>query len=258
MKEPESGISYKISGNNNRAVVLLHGYCETGSLWNDLIPEIEDHFTVLTPDLPGFGDSDILPGEFTIDEVARKLELWLSNLNIKEMSMIGHSLGGYVALSFAEQFESKLNGLGLFHSTSFEDPPEKKENRLKLVQFAENNGVEKLVSTLIPDLFYKKNGLDNIISNLTQEASQCSPESVTGYAKAMRNRPDRRHIFYEFDGSRLFIAGMEDVAIPFNDSKEQYDHLTDSIKKIIPGVGHMGMYEARDVSFNLVKNFLSI
>lgn len=258
MKEPESGISYRISGNSKRTVVLLHGYCETRSLWNDLIPQLENYYTVLTPDLPGFGESDILPEGFSIDLVAKQMELWLSNLNIKESTMIGHSLGGYVVLSFAEQFSSKLSGIGLFHSTSFEDSAEKKQNRLKLVDFVQKNGVEKLMSTLIPDLFYKKNGIENIVTDLTKEASQCTPESVIGYALAMRNRKDRREVLYNFTGPKLFIAGEKDIAVPQSDSQEQLDLLDSESKMIVPGIGHMGMFEARDTTFQMVQEFLHI
>src|SRR6187399_2350214 len=84
-------------------VILLHGFPMSHLVWKDFAPGLATNFTVYTPDLPGFGQSKTLPSPFSIDDVADKLLAWIESNQIKKSVVIGHSLGGYVALSMIEK-----------------------------------------------------------------------------------------------------------------------------------------------------------
>src|SRR5258708_28717038 len=120
-------------------LVFLHGFCETHEIWREFIKPISAQFRIITPDLPGFGKSKKLPDPFTIDQVGNAVGMWLIENQILTSIVIGHSMGGYVALSLAAQHPQLLQGLGLFHSNVFADTNEKKENRNKVIEFVRNH-----------------------------------------------------------------------------------------------------------------------
>ena len=112
---------YQLAGKGT-TVVLIHGFCETSSLWKEMAAELANHYEVIVPDLPGFGKSELLKSEFQLSDVADHVHDWLVALQKEKVVVIGHSLGGYVALELAKRHSEILQGLGLFHSTAFEDP----------------------------------------------------------------------------------------------------------------------------------------
>src|SRR4051812_32476186 len=122
-------LSYQALG-KGPAVVLIHGFCEDQSIWSDYIQKLSRDYHVIVPDLPGFGKSSPEFGEaVTMEYYARRVhEVLEIVLQAEErVTFIGHSLGGYVALAFAELYPERINGMGLFHSTAFADNEEKKQ-----------------------------------------------------------------------------------------------------------------------------------
>ena len=151
-----SNISYNDSG-DGYPIVFLHGFCESKNLWEVFVAMLSVKYRIISIDLPGFGQSPIIENkEPSIDVFSESVFNLLKELNISECIIIGHSFGGYVALSFAENYPNLLGGLGLFHSTSLEDSPQKKENREKAITFIQKYGTEKFVTNLFPALFSAK------------------------------------------------------------------------------------------------------
>ena len=170
-------------------IVFLHGFCETHEIWREFVRPLSTQFNVHALDLPGFGKSELHPSPFSIDQVGDAVAQWLSMNKISNCLVVGHSLGGYVALSLAERHASLIKGIGLFHSTSFADTEEKKENRNKAISFVKKNGVQPYIDTFVPGLFFDKK--DPALPEVHRIASQTKAESLIGYLKAMRDRPDR-------------------------------------------------------------------
>jgi pimeloyl-ACP methyl ester carboxylesterase len=238
-------------------VVLLHGFCESLNIWNDLSEKISSSHRILCPDLPGFGQSKSMNEiTFTLEDVAGILKSWLDKLEIKKCIMIGHSLGGYVTLAFAERFPERLEGLGLFHSTSYPDPAEKKETRNKVISYIKTYGVKQFTDTFIPGLFYNKSKeVQQSIDRLVEDAGNCSKEALIAYTKAMRDRPDRSHIMNK-TLPILFIAGEKDSAVTIEQSREQTKHLNSEYVHFLPETGHMGMFERKEETTKKVTDFL--
>jgi pimeloyl-ACP methyl ester carboxylesterase len=128
-------------------LVFLHGFCETHQIWDSFIEELTPHFTILLFDLPGFGSSRPLNRQFTIDEVGREVIAELDHLKIDSCVVVGHSLGGYVALAMQSIRPTLFAGIVLFHSTVFADSEEKKLNRDKTIDFVEKYGIAPFVET---------------------------------------------------------------------------------------------------------------
>jgi pimeloyl-ACP methyl ester carboxylesterase len=199
-------------------VIFLHGFCETSDIWSDMQNKLSKKFRVITIDLPGFGVSPLLEYQFSLEDVATEIKKFLDSISLKKYVLIGHSLGGYIALAFTKLYDENLLGLGLFHSSVFEDDKEKKVNRTKLMEFIKKNGVKTFIKTFIPSLFYKENlsTLDGVIRNLKKSAENTLPESVIQYARAMRDRKGSEKTLSELLTPVMFIIGEEDASVPLN------------------------------------------
>ena len=252
----EKNIAYQVEG-KGPALVFLHGFCEDSGIWEDFKPDfIEENFKVITIDLPGFGQSDLLP-ENAIEDMAEAVATVIDKLNLPPFILIGHSMGGYVSLAFAEKYPNLLIGLGLFHSHPYADSEAKKEGRQKGINFIKEHGHVLFVKQLFPNLFTRKYARSNsfLIDKLTYQASNYQSESIISALEAMKNRPDRSMVLTQFSAPVLFIVGKEDTAVPADKSLEQ-THLPQVASiHILEKVGHMGMFEAKKQTQLLIRQF---
>ena len=251
---------YYRSPGKGKPVVLLHGFCETGQVWDSFYPELAKEHHILIPDLPGFGKSDPLPAGFRIKDVAESVFQWMHSLKIEKAAVIGHSLGGYVALELAKAHPGAISGLGLFHSTAFADTDEKKETRNKVIEFVKNNSVEVFADTFIPQLFYTNNRsrLEADVNQMVKIARATALETLVEYTRAMRDRNDCISVLKELDTPILFIAGDRDTSVPLEKSQEQVPMIKNPVFHILKDTGHMGMFESRELALKFVKEFLDI
>jgi len=240
-------------------VVLLHGFCETSDIWSGIQSHLSKNFRVITIDLPGFGGSPLLKHTFSLEDVAREIKSFLHSLKLTNYVMIGHSLGGYITLAYSKLFNEQLSGIGLFHSSVFEDDEDKKENRTKLMEFVKANGVRTFVKAFIPSLFYKENinALDDVIRTLKISADKTRPESVIEYARAMRNREGSEEFLSKFEKPVMFIVGEEDPMVPITKSLKQITIPEKSHVLRLAGTGHMGMFEKPDETTHFIEGFLN-
>jgi len=239
------------------AVVLIHGLCETHTIWDRFAANLADKYRIIYPDLPGFGNSPLPTVPFSIDDIAYMINISIDNLGVDKCIMIGHSLGGYVTLAFAANHSSRLSGFGLFHSSSMPDSEEKKHARDKAIAFIDENGVNPFVKSFIPGLYYNKNpSIKNYIDLHVKEAQNCSANSIIAYSRAIKNRPDRQDLIVNSSVPVLFICGDKDKAVPISQSLEQTATLDKSSVWVLKNTAHMGMIEQFDESLAIVRNYL--
>ncbi|MFM8834743.1 MAG: alpha/beta fold hydrolase [Cytophagales bacterium] len=234
-------------------LVLIHGFCETHQVWDDLVSILSADFNVLTPDLPGFGQSELPTGDFTIDQVADCLLLWLQSITVSPVVVIGHSLGGYIAMAMASKNPDSFAGVGLFHSTASADSEEKKQNRNKTIEFVKRKGMKAFADVFVPGLFYQKNNPK--IERVHQLALSTRMETMIGYSLAMRDRPSREPWLRSFRNNFLIVAGVQDSVIPLNLLKYQSNLAAKSTYCELPNVGHMGMFEAPEKAVEAIRSF---
>lgn len=235
-------ISYSVHG-TGKPVVLLHGFGEDGSIWDDQVKFLEKTYKLIIPDIPGSGKSLMPEGKATLEYFAAVINEIIKEENEKEVVLIGHSMGGYITLAFAEKYPEKLQAFGLFHSGAYADNEEKKEARKKSIKFIAVNGSGAFLSSVTPGLFYdaEKNKAD--IVKLSEIGEKFLPEALIQYYEAMMCRPDRTPILKQFDKPILFIIGEHDKAIPFEDSLRQSHLPAHAYIHILRNSGHMGMKE---------------
>ena len=119
----QNKIHYRVIGSGT-AVLLVHGFGEDGLLWDEMVAALSDKFQFIAPDLPGSGKSDAIE-DMTMEGLAEILEAIIQNENINKAVVIGHSMGGYISLAYAEKYIHRIQAFGLFHSTAFADSDEK-------------------------------------------------------------------------------------------------------------------------------------
>lgn len=250
-------ISYHSKG-KGPAVVLLHGFCEDSRVWEDFkLDLIEEKFRVVVVDLPGFGASDVIQ-DITIEGMAESVQAVLDSLKLEKIILIGHSMGGYVALALAEKYPDQLAGLGMFHSQAKDDTEEKKAARQKSIDFIRRQGSALYVKQTIPGLFAPKfiNSNTFLIEKLTFRASRYAPEGIIAALGAMKARPDRSDVLRQLACPVLFIIGKMDEAIPWENGLAQTHLPAVADIHILEKVGHMGMFEATKQTQSIVRQFV--
>ena len=138
------------------AVVLLHGFLENCTMWKETADLLCKRNRVICVDLLGHGQTENRGYVHSMDEMATGVAAVLNHLRIRKAIFVGHSMGGYVALAFAEMHPDHVKGLCLMNSTSRADTEEKKASRSKAIQLVKKNHLS-FIRTSIPLLFRSKN-----------------------------------------------------------------------------------------------------
>lgn len=254
-----NNLFYRIIGKGN-PVVLLHGFGEDGDIWQLQVDLLKDHFQLIIPDIPGSGASPLIPNPGTgIDEYAEAVKYILDEEAIQSSIMIGHSMGGYITLAFAEKYPAMLQSFGLFHSSAFADTEEKKGARAKSIEFIQNNGAYEFLKTAIPGLFtteFQEQQAEKV-NGLVEQGKKFSTAALVQYYQAMIARPDRTAVLKNFIHPILFILGEFDKAIPLESGLQQCYLPLQSHVHILKKSAHMGMWEetakANEILFNFLK-----
>jgi pimeloyl-ACP methyl ester carboxylesterase len=250
-----AAIHYRVSG-KGAPVFLVHGFAEDGTIWEDLANTLEDNYTVIIPQLPGSGPSELLPGKASIDDYADVIHDIFIQENIEKAVLIGHSMGGYISLAFAEKYPDKLTALGLFHSSAFADDEEKIATRRKAIGVMNEKGAMIFLKTAIPGLFYDKEKSSADIEALFEKGKQFSAEALVQYYEAMIARPDRTAVLKNLEVPLLLILGKYDPAVPLEQGLKQTHMAGTTHVHILKESAHMGMLEEKALSANILIKFL--
>lgn len=233
-------------------LVLIHGYPLDHTIWNPVVPILEQDFDLILPDLRGFGQSDPARVRYQLTEMAADIAALLDFLKIEKSAIAGHSMGGYVVLAFARAYPQRVRSLGLVASQAVADPPEKKEGRYQMADRVESNGVGEVAGSM-PALLTADADLQTALKQLILRQP---PEGVAGALRAMADRPDSTDILSTFDFPVAIIHGLADKIVPIERAREVRAAVEKGSLVEIEGVGHMPMMEAPQVSAEALKNLL--
>lgn len=238
-------------------VVLIHGYPLNHTIWGNQ-DILSDTYRIIAPDLPGFGASPVLP-HLQMAGYANIIAGILDDKNIDKAIVIGHSMGGYIALAFAERFEKRLSGLGLVCSQAGADSEEGKAGRLKNAERVGIEGFEFIVETMSEKLLSAasdQNGA-SLKSQLKGIMKQSSAEGVVSALEAMASRKDQIETLKKLSVPVWVATGSDDALIPSEKSIQMTQALKQSSYELFVGCGHMPMME-KPQEFNLaLRKFLS-
>ena len=255
-------IFYRVLGKGKPAM-LLHGFGETGEVWNRQIEFLKDHYKLIVPDLPGSGESEMID-DMSMEGMAEVIkpifdkELEVSGGSEGTAVLIGHSMGGYITLAFVRRYPEILRGFGLFHSTAFPDTGEKKEIRRKAIEFIHRHGAFEFLNTSTPNLFAPdtKAVKSELIDVFIRGLHNFSARALVSYYDAMMQRPDTTDLLKATRLPVLFVIGKYDNAVPMQDTLKQAYLPEKSYIHILHQSGHMGMLEEPDTSNQIINEFL--
>jgi pimeloyl-ACP methyl ester carboxylesterase len=252
----KSRIAYQSTGTGPQ-VLLLHGFGESGFVWESLAEKLSDEYSVLVPDLPGTGGSDLI-SDMSMEGQARCVQQVAVWLGWERYVLIGHSMGGYISLAGSELFSETLLGLGLFHSTAFPDSEEKKATRRKGIDFIRAHGAQAFLETSSPNLFAPSTRDENpeLIDEFLSRLDNFSPETLVSCYEAMMARPDRRQQLISSSFPIMIVLGKYDQAIPLEDGLKLCSLPKKAYIHILSQSGHMGMLEEPQKSEESIREFL--
>ncbi|MFM7646352.1 MAG: alpha/beta fold hydrolase [Sphingomonadales bacterium] len=253
----EKKIVYQVAG-TGPLIVLLHGFGETSTVWDAQLAYLSHHYQVLVPDLPGSGKSETL-SDMSIEGLADCMASLVLSITNDTHCLVGHSMGGYIALAYGERYMQRLNGLGLFHSTAYADTPAKKSTRKKAIEFVSENGADAFLRIAIPGLFAPPTAAlrPELIEKQIEEAHNFLSSSIVSYYSAMMIRPDRSAVLTSFQRPVLFISGNYDTLIPCDDLLQQAKITKKGYFYTLEQSGHMGMLEEPEKTNQILTAYLA-
>lgn len=246
---------YRDAG-SGEPLLLLHGFAEDGAIWTEVARRLTCR--LLIPDLPGSGRSTLTPA-LSIEAMAMAIKELLDREGVERCILIGHSMGGYIALAFAELYPERLRALGLFHSTAYADSDEKKTARQKSIAFIREHGTQPFIRQSIPNLFAYETRTDRpgLVEDTISRYQNLSPDSLTAYLEAMLQRPDRVSALERSGVPILFIIGEKDQIVLPEQSLAQVSIPALAYLHILPKAGHMGMLEEPEAAAATIQSFIN-
>jgi len=249
-----AAIFYTDSG-KGPAVVLIHGFLENTTMWNVIIPELSKRNRVIAIDLLGHGKSDCIGYTHSMELFAETLEAVLKKVRIRKCVLVGHSLGGYVALAFAAKHPKRVKGLCLMNSTSNEDTADRKLIRTRANKMVHKN-FSNLVRMSFTNLFSEESRIvfKDQMKNALSEAMQTPIQGYIAGQEGMKLRPNRNHVLAENSFKKLIIMGKKDAVLDYKTSLEEVEK-TNSKHVVLPQ-GHMSHIENLEKLILILKDFL--
>ena len=234
-------------------IVLLHGFLENQTMWNAFVLELSKKYRVITIDLLGHGETECLGYVHTMEDQADMVQHVLHELKIRKAVLAGHSMGGYIALAFAELYPDTMKGLFLLNSTSLADSDERKINRDRAIIAVKQN-YTNFVRMSIANLFSESNRekLAEQIEQVKIEALKTPLQGIVAALEGMKIRKDREVILHFAPYPMQLVLGKNDGVLNYDDNLGQIENTKVELTTFPDG--HMSHIENQE---ELLKVFLS-
>ena len=246
------------SGVGEKCVVLLHGYLESMYVWEDFLPLLTPHFRVITVDIPGHGISEVKGEVHTMEMVAEVLRDMLDALGIERVTMVGHSMGGYVSLAFCAAYAERLDGVVLLSSSPNPDTELKRENRRREIALV-RAGKKDALARVAPEAGFAEQNrrrLRSYIDDLTECVHITEDDGIVALLGGMMERADQNEMLRKSTVPQLFILGKKDGYIPVEVAEEIVANHPQAQVAWLEESGHMGFIEEPEVCAEALLKFV--
>lgn len=256
---PGISLLYQLTG-SGQTIVFLHPFPMDHRLWQSQVEHFSPHYQVLTPDLRGFGNSDGFGNHIpSIEKMADDLNALLDALKITEpIVLCGLSIGGYVALRFAQKYFSRLCGLVICDSRAEADTDETKAGRDRMIAFAKEHTSAEIVQKVLSGLLGKTSlrTRPQLVERVQEIGSSQSQQAILDALAALRDRPDATAWLAKITIPTLLIFGEEDALAPSHVIETLCAGLPQSTLIKLPQAGHFSALEQPELFNTAVENFL--
>lgn len=250
---------FYIDEGRGETIVLLHGYLESSLVWDNFASALKRSFRVIRLDLPGHGLSGVNGDIHTMEYLADSVRYILNIANISKCTLIGHSMGGYVTLSFANKYPELLNGFVLFHSTPNPDSEEKKAMRDKEIELVKEEKIELIARTSAPNAFAKDNRkrFVEIIDECIEMYAVNEPEGIIANLNGMKARSDMNTFVENTNIPHLFVFGQKDSYISMEVATSIVERFPKAEVLMLENSGHMGFVEEPTKALDAITSFVN-
>lgn len=243
----------------DKCIVLLHGYLESMYVWDDFVPLLTSKARVITVDIPGHGISEVKGEIHTMEMVADTLRDMLDALEIDKVTMVGHSMGGYISLAFCARYKERLDGLVLLSSSPFPDTELKRENRRREIALVKA-GKKDALARVAPETGFathNRQRLKDYIDDLVECVHITEDEGIVALLNGMIERVDQNQMLAECGVPQLFILGKHDQYIPVEAAEEFIKLNPQAEIAWLEQSGHMGFIEEPEACAEALLGFVS-
>ncbi|MCU0704158.1 MAG: alpha/beta fold hydrolase, partial [Fimbriiglobus sp.] len=239
-------------------LVLVHAFPLDRRMWEPQA-ELADACRLLTPDVPGLGESGLPPGGWSVDSFADTLAEWLTALGVEKAIVGGLSMGGYIALAFARRHPGRVRGLLLADTRAEADTDEAKANRAKSIELVQTHGPTALIEQMLPKLL-APNAVQfhaAVERRIRELAGSQSVEGVSAALAALRDRPDSLAALAGFHFPTLVLVGSADAVTPPSAAQAMADRLNDVTAETLWNAGHLPSLETPRLFNAAVRRWLA-
>lgn len=249
-----SNIFYTDQG-KGKTVVLLHGFLENSKMWDAFLPQLTKSNRIICIDLLGHGKTECLGYVHSMELMAEAVATVLNHLNIKKSIFIGHSMGGYVALAFAERNPDSVTKLCLMNSTAEEDSAERKQNRDRAINAVKQNH-NIFIRLAVNNLFSAKNRtrLSKEIKLVIEEATKTPLQGIIAALEGMKIRPNRTHVLKTSSLNTTMIISKKDPVLKYSTLINEATKVNAKIVEFPDG--HMSHIENKDFFLQSIMYFV--
>ncbi|MBE9488547.1 MAG: alpha/beta hydrolase [Bacteroidetes bacterium] len=254
----DTALRFVDSEKGEKVVVFIHGYLETADIWEEIMTIMSKDYRVISFDIPGHGISETRHKIHSMEYIADTMNALLEQLKIEKCSVIGHSMGGYVAMAFARKYSEKTEKVVLFHSTPESDTPEKKLNRDREIKII-SSGKKELLSKSNPGKSFapeNRRKYFDIIDDLSRGIIETDDDGIIALLKGMEERVSSNDIAENLAERLMFLFGKHDEYIPAEYANKLIEQFPKANVKWLENSGHMGIFENRDEAINAIEEFI--
>lgn len=247
---------YTVSG-KGKTVVLVHGFLEEGSMWSQVCKGLAKNYRVIVPDLEGFGHSPLISKKLSMEKYAAAIFDLLQKEKVKKCVLLGHSMGGYIALHFAEKYGQALCGYGLINSHCFADTAAKKASRKKQNEFIARHGSVAYAHELYQNMFHADFKNKTLIKKLSARAGKYSPDALIAANVSMMKRKSKAEVLKNATVPVLMINGKQDDIAPLHFTTQQAAFPPVADIHFYSKGKHMSLFETKRESMTAISRFVA-
>lgn len=254
----KTAVRYRDIGKGDKTIVLLHGYMESLEVWDDFAKDLSKDYRIICMDIPGHGISEVMGEVHTMDFLADTLAALLVKIEAAKVNVVGHSMGGYIALAFAKKYEDMCESIVLFHSTPNSDTPDRVEARKREIEIIKS-GRKELLTTTNPGKAFAPHNRKKFISyidELSEQAMLTEEEGIIALLNGMAEREDMNDFLKNSSLKQLFIFGFHDEFMPKEYSESIEANHPQAKVVWLENSGHNGFIEQRSDSITAFKEFI--
>lgn len=230
-------------------LVFVHGFPLSRKAWQKQIDALKNSYRVIAPDLRGLGENDAMTGTITMGQFADDVQALVKQLNMGPIVLVGHSMGGYVALAFARKYPELLRGLVLVCTKAGADSAEAAAGRRATADKVKAGGSNVVIDAMTPKMLAASNQDPRLLEQVRAIMSPSKPESVMAALLGMAERSDSTPFLAQINVPTLVVTGADDIVIPPAESEKLAAGIPNAKLVSIPSSGHLVAFE-KPAEFN--------